>query len=386
MLKKYLTSFYLYSGIYFLFFISCQLKSSKKNEALINVKYKSIKSDPTLCHLPVPKRISVLSKTNAGEIVIGKEGSTADMVWIEGGRFKMGSDNNQSRKDEFPKHDVSVDGFWMDEHEVTNAQFAAFVKATHFITTAEQKPDWEELKKQLPPGTPKPSDALLVPSSLVFTATSHPVELNDASQWWQWTAGADWKHPEGPASNIKGKDNWPVVHVSWDDAVAYTKWAGKRLPTEAEWEWAARGGKENAVYPWGNEHVEAGKPKANTWQGEFPHINTKRDGFTGASPIKSFPPNGYELYDMAGNVWEWCSDWYHADYYKTINKLEGVTNPKGPVKSFDPDEPLVVKRVQRGGSFLCHDSYCSSYRVSARMKSSPDTGLSHTGFRCVKDK
>ncbi|MES2731755.1 MAG: formylglycine-generating enzyme family protein [Bacteroidota bacterium] len=342
-------------------------------------------TDSSSCHAPMPTRLASYSKPQTTEIEAGT-GSTEGMVWIKSGKFGMGSDNDQSRKDEYPKHTVAVDGFWMDTHEVTNAQFRAFVKATHYITTAEKKPDWEELKKQLPAGTPKPADDVLVASSLVFVAPSQPVELNDASQWWQWTAGANWKHPDGPSSNIEGKDNWPVVHVSWDDAVAYAKWAGKRLPTEAEWEWAARGGQEKAVYPWGNEHVEAGKPKANTWQGKFPSYNANRDGFLGTAPVKSFAANGYGLYDMAGNVWEWCADWYHNDYYQTINKPEGIKNPTGPTKSFDPDEPLVAKRVQRGGSFLCHDSYCSSYRVSARMKSSPDTGLSHTGFRCVKEK
>jgi formylglycine-generating enzyme required for sulfatase activity len=298
----------------------------------------------------------------------------------------MGADNQQARKDEYPKHKVSVDGFWMDTHEVTNAQFAQFVKATEYITTAERKPEWEEIKKQLPPGTPKPAEEVLVASSLVFTAPVQEVALNDVSQWWSWVAGADWRHPEGPKSTIKGKDNYPVVHISWDDAVAYARWAGKRLPTEAEWEWAARGGLQNAVYPWGNEHIESGRMKANTWQGRFPNQNLEKDHFYGAAPVSSFAPNGYGLFDMAGNVWEWCSDHYRHDYYQTINKPEGVKNPTGPASSYDPEEPTIPKRLQRGGSFLCHDSYCSSYRVSARMKSSPDTGLSHTGFRCVREK
>lgn len=310
----------------------------------------------------------------------------AQMVWIPAGQFMMGADDPHARQDEYPQHPVAVDGFWMDAHEVTNAQFAQFVKATGYVTTAERKPDWQELKQQLPPDTPKPPDSVLVAGSLVFTPTAHAVPLQNVAQWWRWTSGADWQHPEGPGSDLQGKTNWPVVHVSWDDAVAYARWAGKRLPTEAEWEWAARGGLPKATYPWGNESIEAGQPKANTWQGEFPHLNTQRDGFTGAAPVQSFPANGYGLYDMAGNVWEWCADLYHADYYRMVNQPAGVRNPKGPAQGFDPDEPWVAKRVQRGGSFLCHDSYCSSYRVSARMKSSPDTGLSHTGFRCVKDK
>lgn len=307
------------------------------------------------------------------------------MIAIPAGTYAMGADNQQGRSDEYPKHTVHVDAFWMDATEVTNAQFARFVKATGYITTAERKPDWNELRKQLPPGTPKPPDDVLVASSLVFKAPDHPVSLQDYSQWWQWVAGANWRHPEGPGSSIVGKENYPVVQVSWEDAAAYAKWAGKRLPTEAEWEWAARGGLKNAIYPWGNEHVDKGKAKANTWQGRFPVTNTRRDGYYTTSPVKSFPANGYGLYDMAGNVWEWCSDWYRPDYYESLAKTGIAKNPKGPQKSYDPDEPTVPKHVQRGGSFLCNDSYCSSYRSSARMKSSPDTGLSHAGFRCVSN-
>ena len=308
--------------------------------------------------------------------------SSDEMILIPSGTFSMGADNNQAGADEYPKHTVKVDSFLMDEHEVTNAQFAKFVKATGYITTAEKKPDWEDLKKSVPPGTPKPPDSVLVAASLVFKQTEQEVNLNDYNQWWSWTPGADWKHPQGPGSSIKGKDNYPVVQVSWYDAVAYCKWAGKRLPTEAEWEWAARGGLKNNIYPWGNEGVNTGKPKANTWEGNFPYYNNNKDGFVRAAPVKTFAPNGYKLYDMAGNVWEWCSDWFDANYYST---LKGVAvNPKGSDKSFDPDEPYAEKRSLRGGSFLCNDSYCSGYRNSRRMKSSPDTGLEHTGFRCVK--
>ncbi len=306
------------------------------------------------------------------------------MIWIEGGEFWMGANDNEGRPDESPQHKVKVDGFWMDVTEVTNAQFKKFVDATGYITTAERKPDWEELKKQLPAGTPKPDESVLVAASLVFTPPTQPISLNDASQWWSWKPGASWKHPQGPGSSIEGKDNYPAVHISWDDAMAYCKWAGKRLPTEAEWEYAARGGQQTKYF-WGNEEPENGKPKANTWQGRFPDKNTGWDKFTGAAPVRSFAPNKYGLYDIAGNVWEWCSDWYRPDYYQSVVNQTAI-NPKGPSAGYDPMEPTVPKKVVRGGSFMCHASYCKGYRVTARMKTSPDTGLEHTGFRCIKDK
>ena len=306
------------------------------------------------------------------------------MAWIPGGKFTMGTNEADAYQAEKPAVEVEVNGFWMDTHEVTNADFAKFVEATGYVTTAERKPDWEELKKTVPPGTEKPADSLLVAASLVFKPSNGPVDLNNYSQWWSWVAGADWKHPEGPNSSIKGKENFPVVHVSWDDAMAYCKWAGKRLPTEAEWEFAARGGLNNNIYPWGNEHVNVGAPKANSWEGKFPYLNEQRDGFIKYAPVKTYNCNRYGLFDMAGNVWEWCSDWYDHNYYQTVANNTTV-NPTGPQKSFDPQDPYTPKRVLRGGSFLCNDSYCSGYRVARRMKSSPDTGLEHTGFRCVKD-
>jgi formylglycine-generating enzyme required for sulfatase activity len=320
----------------------------------------------------------------ASQNVVSKA-SHAGMVWISGGEYVMGCSDQAGRPDEYPAHRVKVDGFWMDATEVTNAQFRRFVESTGYITTAEKAPDWEELKKQLPPGTPKPDESLLVAASLVFTPPTQPVPLNDASQWWQWHKGASWRHPQGPESSIAGKDNEPVVHISWEDAQAYARWAGKRLPTEAEWEYAARGGLLNESFSWGGEEITQGQPKANTWQGNFPNQNTRWDGFERISPVKSFPPNGYGLYDMAGNVWEWCSDWYQATYYKQSGNVLAI-NPLGPGASYDPQEPTVPKRVMRGGSFLCHAAYCSSYRVSARMTASPDTGLENTGFRCVSSR
>ena len=312
-----------------------------------------------------------------------KKSTHDEMTYIPGGSFVMGGDSIWGRPDGFSRHKVKVSSFYMDRHEVTNAQFRAFVEASGYITTAERKPDWEEMKKQLPAGTSKPADSLLIAASLVFLPPNHPVGLDNVAEWWKWVAGADWRHPQGPKSNIEGKDNFPVVQVSWDDAKAYADWAGKRLPTEAEWEYAARGRKPNSIYPWGNEPIEQGKVKANSWQGHFPDKNTEKDNYYRASPVKMFQPNGYGLYDMAGNVWEWCSDWYRPDYYSTSAKQENVADPRGPEDSFDPDEPTVPKRVVRGGSFLCTDQYCSGFRVSARMKTSPDTSLEHTGFRCV---
>ncbi|VTU00819.1 sulfatase : Uncharacterized protein OS=Singulisphaera acidiphila (strain ATCC BAA-1392 / DSM 18658 / VKM B-2454 / MOB10) GN=Sinac_2774 PE=4 SV=1: FGE-sulfatase [Gemmataceae bacterium] len=307
------------------------------------------------------------------------------MVWVPGGEFVMGADGETKQKNELPAHPVRVGGFYMDEAEVTNAQFRAFVAATGYVTTAEKPVNWDELKKQFPPGTPKPPEERLAPGSLVFTPPSTAVPFNDMTRWWTWTAGACWRHPEGPGSDLSGRDDHPVVHVSWDDATAYAKWAGKRLPTEAEWEFAARGGLDRKRFPWGDDPpTDTGNLKANVWQGEFPHRNTRADGWDRTAPVKSFPPNGYGLYDVGGNVWEWCADWYRADAY--AGRTGVAANPKGPDTFWDPNEPLVPKRVNRGGSFLCHVTYCESYRPAARRGTGVDTGMSHIGFRCVKDR
>lgn len=355
-----------------LLLLCCNNRSEKKIAAY----------DTTIsCTANIPSRFGSVS--NDSFAIQTGVGSTKGMVHLAGGDFIMGALDDEGRPDEYPAHKVNVDAFWIDATEVTNAQFKKFVDATQYITTAEKAPDWEELKKQLPEGTAKPADSLLVPASLVFTPPSHPVPLNDVAQWWAWVKGANWKHPQGSRSNINGKDNEPVVQVSWYDAAAYAKWAGKRLPTEAEWEFAAKGGKANNKYPWGNEDVEVGAAKANTWQGQFPNYNSGWDHYQRAAPVKSFPANAFGLYDMAGNVWEWCSDWFDEEYYRSqVNTISH--NPTGPGKSYDPMEPTVPKKTIRGGSFLCNASYCKGYRVSSRMKTSPDTGMEHTGFRCVK--
>jgi formylglycine-generating enzyme required for sulfatase activity len=261
----------------------------------------------------------------------------------------------------------------MDKTEVTNEQFERFIRATAYVTTAERTPDPREY-----PGAPPEN---LVAGSIVFNPPAAEVPLNNHFIWWKWTPGANWRHPEGSTSDLRGREKHPVVHVSWFDAEAYAKWAGKRLPTEAEWEFAARGGLDRQKFVWGNEQKPNNQWQANIWQGRFPKENSVADGFYLTAPVASYRTNGYGLYDMSGNVWEWCADWYRHDYYANSPS----TNPPGPTDSFDPNEPGVAKKVMRGGSYLCSDLYCTGYRPSARMKSTPDTGLSHSGFRCVND-
>ena len=311
------------------------------------------------------------------------------MVWIPGGEFSMGCQapsegyctpaTMNAVNDAQPIHRVYVNGFWMDQTDVTNDKFEKFVKATGYKTIAEIAPTKEEFPTAPPEN--------LVAGSVVFTSTPGPVSLDDHFQWWSYVHGANWRHPTGPDSDIKGKGNYPVVQIAWPDAVAYAKWAGKRLPTEAEWEFASRGGLSGKLYAWGDEFKPGGKWMANTYQGTFPVKDTGEDGFAGLSPVKSFPPNGYGLYDMAGNVWQWCSDWYRPDYYARL-KLAGIDvarNPQGPDAPYDPAEPGVQKRVQKGGSFLCTDQYCTRYMAGTRGKGDVDTGCNHLGFRCVAD-
>ena len=309
------------------------------------------------------------------------------MVWISGGIYDMGASDGDrmALPHEKPKHTVKVDGFYMDETEVTNAQFSRFIEATNYITTAERPVDWELIKQQLPPGTPKPHDSLLLPGSLLFKKTKESVpNLYDFSQWWRWTNGANWKEPEGKGSSIDGKDNHPVVHVSYEDAMAYCNWAGRRLPTEAEWEFAARGGKRDKIYFWG-DLTDKLSSYVNSWEGEFPVDNTKADGFEKSAPVKTYPPNGYGLYEISGNVWEWTSDWYSSQYYQYCKENSITNNPKGPNEAFNPNNPYIDERIIRGGSFLCNASYCASYRLSSRMATDPNTSLEHLGFRTVMD-
>lgn len=299
-----------------------------------------------------------------GGLVVSND-APAGMVLIPAGEFVMGTDDPHAQPNEWPARRVAVDAFWIDATPVTNAQFRRFVEATGYVTTAEKPVDWEELKKQVPPGTPKPDEEKLKPGSLVFTPPRKPVDLRDLANWWTWVNGADWQHPQGPDSSIDGKADYPVVQVSWDDAVAYAKWAGKRLPTEAEWEYAARGGaKANTRFWWGEQFKPDGKFMANTFTGHFPDKDTGEDGFAGVSPVKAFPANGFGLYDIAGNVWNWTADAY-------------AERVGGPIDGF--------RRVIKGGSFLCKDNYCESYRPTARRGTPYDTGSGHVGFRCAMD-
>jgi formylglycine-generating enzyme len=326
---------------------------------------------------PIPPAGQPGLSANASSIV-SNSASPPDPVpegmgWIPGGEFWMGT---EEFPDALPLHRVSLDGFWMDKTEVTNEQFETFVKATGYVTIAERIPRAEDF-----PGAPPEN---LVAGSVVFSPSDHPVQLNDHFQWWSYVVGANWRHPEGPQSTIHDRGNYPVVHVAYEDVRAYATWAGKRLPTEAEFEFAQRSGLDRKPYAWGEELNPGGQFMANTFQGHFPDTNTKKDGYEHAAPVAAFSPNSYGLYDMAGNVWEWTSDWYRPDYYEMLAAKETVAHgPQGPADSFDPSEPGVKKKVHKGGSYLCTDQYCARYIAGGRGKGEPDTGTNHLGFRCV---
>jgi formylglycine-generating enzyme required for sulfatase activity len=306
------------------------------------------------------------------------------MVWIPGGEFSMGANDPPDKddvgmkatRDARPVHRVYVDGFFMDQTDVSNTEFAEFVKATGYVTVAERTPSADDF-----PGAPPEN---LVAGAVVFSPPNHGVPLDNHLHWWSYVKGANWRHPNGPQSHIIGKANYPVVQVAYEDATAYAKWAGKRLPTEAEWEFAARGGLAGKPFVWGDEFRPNGKYMANTHQGHFPDTDTGADGFVGPSPVAHYPANPYGLYDMAGNVWQWTSDWYRPDYYRQLADAGGVAqNPKGPESPLDPAEPSEPKKVHRGGSYLCTDQYCSRYIVGTRGKGETSTGTNHLGFRCV---
>ena len=328
----------------------------------------TVEDSVALCHMgAIPSRF--VQKTDSFSYAPGKDDMR--MVRIEGGTFQMGSSNFDDAQ---PIHEVKVSSFYMDEHEVTNAQFKTFVEATGYVTVAEQPLDPREF--------PSVDPAMLVPGSAVFAVPREVQGLNNYMQWWQYIPGANWRHPEGPKSSIEDKGSHPVTQLAYQDAEAYAKWVGKRLPTEAEWEYAAKAGKhQDETYYWGSEKKEDGKWLANIYQGDFPTHNTKEDGYETTAPVKSFPPNAYGLYDMEGNVWEWCADFYRPDYYVNSPKA----NPKGPTDSYDPQEPGLVKRVQRGGSFLCNDQYCERYKAGSRGKGEINSPTNNVGFRCVKD-
>jgi len=301
------------------------------------------------------------------------------MMWIAGGTFQMGSASFYP--EERPVHAVTVNGFWIDQCAVTHEEFARFIEATGYVTIAERAPRAEDF-----PGAPPEN---LVPGSMVFQRRLGPVDLHNYANWWAWVPGASWRHPRGPHVPLGDLAHHPVVHVAYEDAITYAEWAGKDLPTEAEWEFAARGGLDGAVFPWGNEEFPDGKAMTNSWQGEFPWQNLLVDGHEGTSPVGSFPPNGYGLYDMAGNVWEWTSDWYEPRGSNPAVKscCMGSVNPRvvSPDKSYDPRQPQfrIPRKVVKGGSHLCAPNYCFRYRPAARQPQMIDTGMAHLGFRCV---
>ncbi len=380
---------FLYTGLSLISAACQQADQQKKIETAMEKEKVSGAVSCTSFGLPVQDSLLYIHGGGAEfkETVVNQQKAAIEsepgMVWISGGEFSMGGVNpigmldggHEGMSDARPVHRVYVDGFYMDATEVTNRQFAGFVASTHYLTIAETKP----IKKEFPDAP----DSNLVAGSVVFSPRVVK-DLSDNYQWWSYVHGASWRHPLGPASDILGKENYPVVHVAYEDAQAYAKWAGKSLPTEAEWEFAARAGKSGELYSWGNIFKQGGQWMANTYQGTFPSNDLGSDGYSGIAPVKQFPGNAYGLFDMAGNVWEWCRDWYRPDYYQELAKKKIVNNPQGPSTALDPDEPGQKKKVQRGGSFLCTDQYCTRYMVGSRGKGEYRSSSNHVGFRCIK--
>jgi formylglycine-generating enzyme required for sulfatase activity len=337
------------------------------------------------CDQKKVKKEDVSIKTTSSTV---KVETPKGMVWVASKTFLMGAKNDDklAMPREKPAHNVEVDGFFIDAHEVTNKQFKKFVDETKYVTVAERPIDWDVIKKDLPPGTPKPADSVLQPGSLIFNKDITIVDSrNNNGQWWVWKIGANWKHPEGPGSSIEGGENYPVVHIAQEDALAYCKWANRRLPTEAEWESAAQGKFEDNIYSWGNKYEDL-NINANTWQGKFPTENLVEDRFEYLSPVKSYPANSIGLYDMAGNVWEITTDLFNVNYYQMIDPAVVSKNPKGADKSYTPSNPYQAEYVMKGGSFLCNESHSTGFRISARMGMEPNSASDHIGFRTVATK
>ena len=382
--------------IQLLFLIGCQ-NQKKENKILTS-------SENLYCYPPASssssdllgkaflsnKYLTTISKIDTN---LENANSTDGMVFIKGGTFSMGADTPSNyenmtatalpQKDEYPKHKVKIDDFYMDKHEVTIGEFQEFVQATNYITVAELDINWDDIKAQVPAGTPKPSNESLRAGSLIFSSKTGQTDNNSLHNWWSFKTGVSWKNPDGLNRNISEIKNHPVTHISWYDALAYAKWKGKRLPTEAEYEYAMRGGQDKTMYPWGNEMLTSSSKQGNFFQGNFPYTNTGEDGFKKTAPVMSFPPNGYGLFDISGNVWEWTMDWYSAKYEGIPNDSQFINNPKGPEQTYEVYDPNAINKVVRGGSFLCNDSWCSGFRNARRMRLSPDSGMEHLGFRLV---